>query len=248
MKINRAVDHLSSLHACMEAFLKESPYRLWIEEDGTTRRHTIRYATDPLPENVALIIGDCIHNMRASLDHIATEIVRRHNGSTKFLVFPFNETRDLVEGMDSFKRIMKVAPQLHDAILNQVRSIKSDNYLLWAMNKADNIDKHNLLIPVLGITKAVGIAAEDENGNFIEDLDLEFGADSVYNLAEYHTPCRITNKGRAIFRFNFAKDTYLDGHPIFQVLQKLIVMTQNAVVALEDAYFGSVPSPFTKSV
>ena len=238
MKINRAADHLMSLNACMEAFLNKGPYRLLLVEGEVPRQRTIRYETDPLPDDVSLIIGDCIHNMRASLDHVATEVLRRHNGNTKLLYFPFDTTRDGVTQKDSFKGLMTVAPQLHDAILDQVRPIRDDNYQLSAMNKADNIDKHNLLIAILAIIRVTGVRAVDENDNWIWDVPVEFGAGTTFNFAHFYMPAKIISKGKATFRFNFARGTYFDGRSIFPALANLIEMIQKAIVDLEAAYFG----------
>ena len=48
-----------------------------------------------ISEQLALAIGDAVHNLRASLDHAATTVVRAADrSSASFVTFPFHEKRE----------------------------------------------------------------------------------------------------------------------------------------------------------
>ena len=205
---------MTDLRECMEDFLRADSYRLWVEPGESPSEYWVKYETKPLPAAVPLLIGDIVHNLHVPLDHIASEIVNRHRGGAGRLHFPTNVTRELVAKSKHLERIAEAAPKLRDVILDQVRPYKTDNYALWALGKLDNVDKHRLLIPTLGITEPKEISAVDDHGNGVRDITLEFGANQSFNLAGFYSPCRITNTGKPTFSFAFSQGTYFEGHPV----------------------------------
>ena len=64
LKIGRAKSHLEDLERFVRAFLDSNPYRVGTKHDRQSRK-LVYYVTDvkPIPDNLALVAGDIIHNL-----------------------------------------------------------------------------------------------------------------------------------------------------------------------------------------
>ena len=72
LKIERAKEHFKILDSEVTAWMKTDPYRIRNQSDEEGRRYSaIADITNPPPlQRWSLITGDCIHNLRAALDHV----------------------------------------------------------------------------------------------------------------------------------------------------------------------------------
>ena len=74
LKFERAAGHFREARKLLHDYLKGEPYTMRRDEDtatGLTFWFTLK--AEP-PEDIALAIGDCVHNLRAALDHIVYEL------------------------------------------------------------------------------------------------------------------------------------------------------------------------------
>ena len=92
LKFNRAAAHFNEASELLSAYVNAKQYVIRRDDDpvsGLTFWFTLD--SEP-PDNVALAIGDCIHNLRSALDHIVYELSCRtakkdHVGDTAFPVY-----------------------------------------------------------------------------------------------------------------------------------------------------------------
>jgi hypothetical protein len=69
LKLQRADYHISDLERQFAAFVAEKPHRFIVQSDPNTGSIGIRVRfVKEVPTALALVIGDAIHNLRASLD------------------------------------------------------------------------------------------------------------------------------------------------------------------------------------
>src|SRR5439155_544464 len=68
-----AKQHLDALNIEIARYIKEDPYGVSHKQQGNYHEAEAIITKEPLP-NLGCIIGDCITNIRASLDYIAWEI------------------------------------------------------------------------------------------------------------------------------------------------------------------------------
>src|SRR5271156_3019415 len=105
LKMERAKKHIADLHNDILFFTTPDSYLLTIEKHPDTGNDALKFKmTKPFPENLALVIGDAIHNLHTALDLAVCEIVRNNLGeaATGYFKFPFYKSRDnLIKG---FKR------------------------------------------------------------------------------------------------------------------------------------------------
>jgi hypothetical protein len=91
LKVRRAEYHISDLHTRIDTFLARDPYRIVLEDDPETGKPAwfVRI-TEDLSDDIPLVIGDAVHNLRSALDLLACDLVRLIPGkSDQGVAFPF---------------------------------------------------------------------------------------------------------------------------------------------------------------
>jgi hypothetical protein len=81
LKLDRALYHLQSLESEIAIWLESKPHRL-IHDFDIESGHKLLIAdiSYPVPPKFALIIGDCLHNLRSSLDNLIYELAVVYTG------------------------------------------------------------------------------------------------------------------------------------------------------------------------
>lgn len=104
----------------------------------------------PLPIEVKLIAGDCIHNLRSALDHLAYRLVCVSTNS----IGPFDDVNFPVgDSPKIFKSKLKaIKKRLKPAAIKMLKQIEAyprgRGKEIWQLHRLNNIDKHRLLLTV----------------------------------------------------------------------------------------------------
>jgi hypothetical protein len=150
LKIKRAERHLSELDGAERRFADTKPFRLVVEAEGPDR-HLLRIQGWPLlPECFAPIIGDVVHNLRASLDLLACELVRMNGGNDNNVYFPFAENGAALDSMIKQRNFHRAHADAVN-LLRSLRPFKGGNEALRAIHDLDITDKHKSLVPVVSL-------------------------------------------------------------------------------------------------
>ena len=105
LKAKWANHHIDTLKDTLNAFVKTDFYRVRIEKDVEVKGRKTDPPTDrvevvvtrDLPDEVPLIIGDVVHNLRSSLDLAMCEMIEGLGGTLhRHTHFPIRETRQEV--------------------------------------------------------------------------------------------------------------------------------------------------------
>ena len=92
LKIERADEQLADLTRDANAFFQTGPYEIVVEHDEQTGDQVLRARVlrEP-PLNFAVVVGDIVHELRSSLDHVVWQLVLvnddQPDGSTEFPIF-----------------------------------------------------------------------------------------------------------------------------------------------------------------
>lgn len=88
-KVERAKRHIDDLETRIIAYYALKPYLVAEYDDLNLGHHIYQLAgVDPaMPEDIPLIIGDAVHNLRSALDHLACLMVVKPDGNTAFPVW-----------------------------------------------------------------------------------------------------------------------------------------------------------------
>lgn len=186
LKLRRATWHLQMLNAQVGSFDERDPY------GDTTDFHPVTpYEADyvvrmkvnrePLPE-WSLTIGDCLHNLRASLDYAVLALWRRHSGCPprmEDVQFPIYSTQDGFR-RGRRRRIGGVHPGAKRIIrLAQPYQRRDDARMhpLMVLSELSNHDKHRVLHTTHAVVQeSVLEVAARENAVIAKQSPLRVGA------------------------------------------------------------------------
>lgn len=164
LKIERAKKHISDLDISIRRFLDSKPYRLGAKPHpiAAIENTTLFVARiEPVPNDVSLILGDAIHNLRSALDHLAWQLVEAGGGTpnkdTYFPICDCAEKYASAVGKGEINRMRMGA----EKVLCAVQPYNTLDCNLWLLHHLDIVDKHRLLLTIVSSMDsfAVQIAA-----------------------------------------------------------------------------------------
>jgi hypothetical protein len=157
LKVKRASKHLNELERKTRAFLDRHPEQFTTHLDPQDLNYVFYDIAPGRPPPVTLgpVFGDVVHNLRATLDHIAWNLALRNlsgTGCQPFERTAFPLIRNFTEG--SIHHFWELAADiLPDAIpeiteLQPAHSGNPDNHPLAVLDKLWNADKHRVNVKI----------------------------------------------------------------------------------------------------
>lgn len=183
-KLNWSKTHIETLRHAVASWLSTDAYRFAPSTNQATGRTVIRARiTKPPAPELALMIGDSVHALRAALDHLALELVASYHYPAP--VSPdLEETSEFViiggadPSLGEHRFDSAAGTKLRGIDLNARLLIKgmqpyhlADAYMehpLWIIHELDRIDKHRRLNLTSYAFGGVGIGS-----GYIGELHLE---------------------------------------------------------------------------
>jgi hypothetical protein len=151
-KIAWAKHHLETLNTEELRYTDSDLCELVIESDPNTRRQVQRLRIKiPIPEHIPLIIGDCVHSLRCSLDYLVWQLVlATGNQPEECNQFPICSSAEAFDN-STVKRgkrnsLLGVPPEAFTEIerLQPYNACKGreDQHAFFVLQQLSNIDKH----------------------------------------------------------------------------------------------------------
>jgi len=129
---------------------------------------TIYYSLNRLNElpDIALIVGDAIHNLKTALDYSWFETIRilAPSAVSKFAKFPVYPSIQELEAALKSKQIDILSIRLYDLMLSDIKPYQGGDFFIWAIHKMDITDKNRLLIPTANYGNVTGMKVKDQQG------------------------------------------------------------------------------------
>ncbi len=159
-KLDRANYHLKELREELRRWRKDRPYVITDELDAKSGDNIVyakmRGSTPPI---VLTLTGDCLYNLRSSLDHLvhalAVQNLKRSLTDAESIntAFPIFKHRAGFEKR-GLGRIRYLAPRAQTVIerLQPYHAKHPASHPLWLLEKLNNIDKHRRLLVTLFTT------------------------------------------------------------------------------------------------
>lgn len=152
LKIERANEHIANITKVIAALPDAYAARIYIEpQTGDT---FVEYGLNggrKVISDLALIIGDAIHNLRSAIDYAWVGTLAKYvppiipNDS-----FPIHPTPDGVKGALKKRKIEEPSP-VHDVVFTWIKPYNGGNDSVRAIHILDRQDKHRLLLPLLNV-------------------------------------------------------------------------------------------------
>ena len=188
LKLQRATKHIAELEALaakhVEAQAANMPPPLqrpqFADSDGRIMLHgpmTIR----GVPEEFGAIVGDVIHNLRAALDLLACDLVRKGGGNVNGVYFPFcDKPEDLTEVLK--RRNFHRAGSKAIALLKDLEPYRGGNVALRAIHDLDIEDKHRALIPTVANVTTQSFMVVEIDGNIAAQPVPDSGPNTTFTF------------------------------------------------------------------
>jgi hypothetical protein len=193
----------------------------------------------PIPELLAVVLGDAIHDLRSALDHLASGIVRtlpgKPLGDTR-PYFPMSPEREKLESDKTLAAMEEALPGAKNLLIEQLRPPNGPDEATWRFNVLNNIDKHNLIIPAVTIVEIQNLNATWGEGNVMHGgVDLGDASRSRV-LMETGEPITIGENIRTLVdvRFGVGTDPFL-GKPVVATLEQIRDLVLKVLQAFRDA-------------
>ena len=203
------------------------------------------------PGNLVFCIGDAIHNLRASLDYVVSELLGWKNTR---LTFPMGETREELkasfrtEGLEPCPAcgrggkgkgrnaaIEMAFPGFGEMIVKDIRPYKAANGFLWPLNKLDVRDKHRLVVPTVTLQEITGICAVDANNNRVVNMTAGIDAGGVARITQFGAGgLKIENYGKPTAQILFNEAGVIEGMGVFETLANMAQAVDGALKRITD--------------
>lgn len=162
IKINRAKHHLDDLDRQVTSFFERGAVRIVFEHDdemsagvGWESSAFVYRQREKIPLEWGAAIGDVIHNLRASLDLMVSDIFRLTKGNPQdigYVHFPFARDKDRLHEQIRARRLNRIGKKFIEAI-EHIAPYKDGNRGLRAIHDLDVLDKHQALVPTVAIVE-----------------------------------------------------------------------------------------------
>lgn len=149
-KIDRAKKHLGDLAGEISAFHARNPYRIVIDKDSKPGHelHRVRFLED-IPVCWGTIVGDVLHNLRSSLDNLASALVIANGRTGRNVIndayFPIGSS---ALGFQKSLATLKGVSANAKRVFERLKPYQGGTEAFWRLHRLDNLDKHTVLIPV----------------------------------------------------------------------------------------------------
>lgn len=227
LKLRRANKHIGELQEVRDNYVSSMPiYRVFAPSRQYEGRYEYELIISKLPPTeMAAIIGDVFHNLRAALDLLANELVRISGGNTKDVYFPFAKSATALESQIKNKKFDRARPQDVD-LLRSIKPYSGGNDALRAIHDIDIQDKHQMLMPFIGQLSheggGVGLYGSDMTvGTIIRGMDITPTFDPRCPLHEQKFPVQ--------FDLYFPMMHIFDSQQIIPKLRELLSVTFDVI-------------------
>lgn len=228
LKVKRAHRHIDELRRMTDP-LDRSLYEIVLSEERPPAPNmyaAIYYLTyrpkEPIPETLALIVGDAVHNLRAALDHLAGGILRTwHPKPPDKPFFPMHPVRKHLVTDRWLAAIEEALPGAEELILKEIRPEDGRDERLWSFNSLDNLDKHNLIIPAVSVVRVSNINTR-VGTNIMRDCGMGGDAARPFHLIRSdNTPIIIENNFQTAVAVRFGQGTAFENEPVVPTLTQI---------------------------
>jgi hypothetical protein len=252
LKVKRSYKHIEELEAWLRDLVQSNINTTLSYKDRNpgSESHTVTvHRPVGYSEDVAPIVGDAVHNLRAALDLIASAIViAGGKDDPASAYFPLQDTRQSLIKSKEYGFIERVAPKLALKIADIIKPYKTGgDSRFWALNQLDRKDKHRVLIPTVTESGHLIIAIREKD----EDDPPIAPAGAIFMLCGITAPdgtviqiareprigtrAYIHNQrnGYSPTEIKFGKGEVFEDKPIIPTLRELAELVSSTIDKLE---------------
>lgn len=247
LKIARARTHLDELKSKLALF--GEGLEVQIVRIGETEHHdhyTMAFNKSP-PDDIPIIIGDAVHNLRAALDLMMGDVARVLNVSRKEVKFPFAESREAFENLIRKQPYSRLGSEIVETLV-AMGPFRDGNGALRGLHDLDITDKHKAVLPTYVAAWGRIVIPEAFNNMIAQAFGFEFnqsrtpyceGAKIV--VAKGINPLSMLDEVEGAPEPIFRPGSPFAMDPVIHTLENLTNMVAAIVVIFEGKVKGADP-------
>lgn len=134
-----------------EAFISSHPYRVDLMPNASAGEFTVWLTVDEAPDDIGLLLGDSLHNLRSALDCMVAAMARRRGGDDSETQFPICDDPSDFTNRYRNRRLRALSTAEIDfleGIQPYSQGLRAIHPLCY-LRDMSNVDKHRLIVPVL---------------------------------------------------------------------------------------------------
>lgn len=238
LKIKRANKYIAEINSLVNDFARSDFYAMRIENDGPLRYLCVDVDTSRFPfDDAALAIGDALHNLRTSLDHLWYQIVLACGGkTTQWTRFPVFDSGDkLVHAMNDALKHKRITLKVAEFVLDTIKPYQGGNTFIWPLHVLNITDKHEMLVPMLQLMQISDLRLEEhKTGKVIGQSSYIIDSSARIRLRDaYRKKVIVKDKGHAAAAILFDEGTTMWGEPVVPALVWIAEEVTRTVKAFE---------------
>lgn len=248
LKINRANRHTDEVRQWFESYTETDFYDIIDDRNAETGEQLVRVTVKPVPADMVLAIGDAFHCLSAALDYVMSGLMRAKTGNAIRVHFPTDESRKRLrksfmapkpgKKTPANRRIVKAFPLIVFELLTIIKPYQGGDFRLREIRRADNIDKHNLIIPSVTVTEIRDLRMVDKVHDNTVTTTVSLGAGGVINLIGYRqadgSHLEFESKGQATASISFPESLEVfGGEPVLPTLLECSHLVAEVVKKIE---------------
>jgi hypothetical protein len=192
LKIKRAYKHFQDFYQILSDFIDSDPCRIVPERDPNTQEVIYRVGhAIVIPDDLALIAGDVLQNLRTALDYLACALVSANGGKvTSKIGFPIFKNAPVTPGDEcTFTRKVEGMRQEAKDLIRACKPYKGGDEVLWRLHELNRREKHRLLFTVGGFINNWSIAQHIDATNppleVMERMGRAYVADDTWTQVRF---------------------------------------------------------------
>lgn len=184
-KLGRAEHHLETIKREVAEFIAPNPDHFVSDYDAARQQIAVKPSQKLFAKrnDWSAVIGDCVHNLRSALDHLAHQLVVLGGGVPKSgrggTAYPILDSSTGPRGGPRQVRIETTSGSVAPAVQTRIEELQpykrtnpSVDDLLWILSELDNMDKHRELA-------TTAVAMSDFSFGIVSMRDINVHVDHV---------------------------------------------------------------------
>jgi hypothetical protein len=152
LKLSRSESHIAEIDKAIANYIRREPFS-WERKVSSEPNCTdiILRLNEAIPTEIATVVGDALHNMRSSLDNLASALAVRNGASAtqqRQVYYPVGQNQ-----ADFVNKCNQLAPIIGMAASNALAAtevfVGGKGEKIKSLGEMSNTDKHRLLIPTV---------------------------------------------------------------------------------------------------
>jgi hypothetical protein len=239
--IDQATREIDQIRAIGRDYVASEPFDFTSHRNEATGETVFRVRVRvPLPASrVVPLIGNCVHNMRSTLNHLVSALAERqsaqlrHPERTDFPIFRRRADYHAPKrkGVSNGEwALQEVAPEAREVIeaLQPFQVDEPDDHPLWMLHELSNVNKHRRPLAAGAVATSAGYTITRMQGVEFRGVGtsltgpFEDGAIVARFHATFHTPDAILSvRPNLSTDFAFSKAGPVGGRPVVETLEEI---------------------------